>query len=261
MFGGKLGYTVSGASALDPRLAHFFRGAGIQVLEGYGLTESTAPCTANTVDHTRVGSVGIPMPGTTIRIDDDGEVLVRGCGVFAGYHHRPEANAEAFTADGYFRTGDLGSLDEDGFLTLTGRKKDLIVTSGGKNVAPGPLEDLLRGHRLIAHAVLVGDSRPFVAALLALDAEAVASWGAAHGKSGLTASSATGDPLVLAELQAAVDHANATVSRAEQIRKFAAIGTEFSLESGHLTPTLKLKRSVVVAEHEVLIEDLYTSGS
>lgn len=257
VFGGEVTYTVSGASPLSEHLTHFFRGAGILVQEGYGLTESTAPCTVNTVPLTRVGSVGIPMPGTSVRLDDDGEVQVRGAGIFAGYYRNEQATAEAFTADGYFRTGDLGSLDEDGFLTITGRKKDLLVTAGGKNVAPGPLEETLRENPLVSQAVVVGEGRPFIGALLSLDREALGPWAAAHGKPDLTAGQAVTDADVLAELQGAVDAANATVSQAEQIRRFAVLDAEFTVESGHLTPTLKLKRAAVVADHAEALEGLY----
>lgn len=257
VFGGEVTYTVSGASPLSEHLTHFFRGAGILVQEGYGLTESTAPCTVNTVPLTRVGSVGIPMPGTSVRLDDDGEVQVRGAGIFAGYYRNEQATAEAFTADGYFRTGDLGSLDEDGFLTITGRKKDLLVTAGGKNVAPGPLEETLRENPLVSQAVVVGEGRPFIGALLSLDREALGPWAAAHGKPDLTAGQAVTDADVLAELQGAVDGANATVSQAEQIRRFTVLDAEFTVESGHLTPTLKLKRAAVVADHAEALEGLY----
>ncbi len=259
VFGGDVTYTVSGASPLSTHLTHFFRGAGILVEEGYGLTESTAPCTVNTASLTRVGSVGIPMPGTSIRIDDDDEVQVKGAGIFAGYHRNDTATAEAFTADGYFRTGDLGSLDEDGFLTITGRKKDLLVTAGGKNVAPGPLEEKLRENRLVSQAVLVGEGKPFIAALISLDREALDAWAADQGKSGLTIEAAATDPDVLTEVQAAVDAANATVSRAEQIRKFTLLHIEFTVESGHLTPTLKLKRAAVVADHADAVAELYST--
>lgn len=255
-FGGKVHYTVSGASALGLRQAHFFRGAGIMVLEGYGLTETTAPCTANTPEHTRVGTVGIPLPGTTIRIAPDGEVLVKGIGVFAGYHGNQAATAEAFT-DGFFRTGDLGSLDADGFLTITGRKKDLIVTAGGKNVYPGPLETALRESALISQAVVVGEGRPFIAALLTLDETALARWNDAQGSS-LTAAEAGVSEEFRTELQAAVDAANQTVSRAESIRKFAVLDTDFTVESGHLTPSLKVKRAAVISDHDELIGTLYT---
>ncbi|MHA7292252.1 AMP-dependent synthetase/ligase [Arthrobacter sp. HLT1-21] len=259
VFGGEVTYTVSGASPLSAHLAHFFRGAGIQVQEGYGLTESTAPCTANTVALTRVGSVGIPMPGTRIRVDADGEVQIKGVGVFKGYHNNTQANREAFTADGYFRTGDLGSLDEDGFLTITGRKKDLLVTAAGKNVAPGPLEEKLREHRLVAHAVVVGDGKPFIGAFLTLDPEAVTSWGTETGLGRLTIAEAAGHAGIWTELQAAVDEVNSHVSAAEQIRKFAVLDQDFGPDSGYLTPTLKLKRSAVLAELRQELADLYAS--
>lgn len=178
--GGQVRYTVSGASPLSREDAHFFRGAGIPVLEGYGLTETTAPCTVNTPSHTRVGSVGIPIPGTTIRVAGDGEILVKGIGVFKGYHGNAAANAEAFV-DGFFRTGDYGTLDADGFLTVTGRKKDLLVTAGGKNVAPGPLEDIIRSHQVVGHAVVVGDGKPFVSALVTLDPEGLGNWRSEQG--------------------------------------------------------------------------------
>ncbi|NOJ60788.1 AMP-dependent synthetase/ligase [Arthrobacter sp. 260] len=260
VFGGEVTYTVSGASPLSEHLAHFFRGAGIQVQEGYGLTESTAPCTANTVALTRVGSVGIPMPGTTVRMDTDGEIQIKGVGVFKGYHNNQQANAEAFTDDGFFRTGDLGQLDEDGFLTITGRKKDLLVTAGGKNVAPGPLEEKLREHRLIAHAVVVGDGRPFIGAFLTLDPEAVGAWGTETGLGGLTVAEAASHAGVRAELQSAVDEANSHVSAAEQIRKFTVLDQDFGPDSGYLTPTLKLKRAAVVADLERELESLYSTS-
>ncbi|MBG6191883.1 long-chain acyl-CoA synthetase [Arthrobacter sp. CAN_A212] len=259
VFGGEVTYTVSGASPLSEHLAHFFRGAGIQVQEGYGLTESTAPCTANTVALTRVGSVGIPMPGTTVRMDTDGEIQIKGVGVFKGYHNNQQANADAFTEDGFFRTGDVGQLDEDGFLTITGRKKDLLVTAGGKNVAPGPLEETLREHRLIAHAVVVGDGRPFIGAFLTLDPEAVATWGTEAGLGGLTVTEAASHAGVRAELQSAVDEANSHVSAAEQIRKFTVRDQDFGPDSGYLTPTLKLKRAAVVADLKSELENLYST--
>lgn len=254
VFGGAVTYTVSGASPLSEHLAHFFRGAGINVLEGYGLTETTAPCTANTVALTRVGTVGIPMPGTTIRVDDNGEVQVRGVGVFKGYHNNDAANAEAFTEDGFFRTGDLGNLDDDGFLRITGRKKDLLVTAAGKNVAPAPLEEKLREHPLVAHAVVVGDARPFIAALLTVDPEAVDSWAQSNGYG-----SPVSQVALRAELQRAVDAANETVSRAEQIRKFEVLDAEFTVESGHLTPTLKLRKAAVLADYSDAVDRLYGS--
>ncbi|MGF9663994.1 long-chain fatty acid--CoA ligase [Arthrobacter crystallopoietes] len=255
-FGGQVGFTVSGASALSPELAHFFTGIGIPVLEGYGLTESTAPATVNLPHRNKIGTVGLPLPGTTVRIADDGEVLIRGIGITRGYHHNDEANAAGF-ADGFFRTGDLGRLDDDGFLTITGRKKDLLVTAGGKNVAPGPLEDALREHLLVAQGVVIGEGRPFVAALLGLDPEGLARWCRIHGKPHLDIGIAATDPDVLAELQRAVDHANRLVSRAEQIRRFSVLRQELTEASGHMTPSLKLKRNQVIQDFAAEVDRLY----
>lgn len=255
-FGGQVGFTVSGASALSPELAHFFTGIGIPVLEGYGLTESTAPATVNLPHRNKIGTVGLPLPGTTVRIADDGEVLIKGIGITRGYHHNDEANAAGF-ADGFFRTGDLGRLDDDGFLTITGRKKDLLVTAGGKNVAPGPLEDALREHLLVAQGVVIGEGRPFVAALLGLDPGGLARWCRTHGKPHLDIGAAATDPDVLAELQRAVDHANRLVSRAEQIRKFSVLRQELTEASGHMTPSLKLKRNQVIEDFATEVERLY----
>ncbi|MFE4196270.1 AMP-dependent synthetase/ligase [Paenarthrobacter sp. NPDC056912] len=256
VFGGKVGYTVSGASPLSLRDNHFFHGAGVPVLEGYGLTETTAPCTVNTPSMSRIGTVGIPLPGTTIRVAKDGEVLVKGIGVFKGYHANDEANQAAFV-DGFFRTGDLGELDEDGFLTITGRKKDLLVTAGGKNVAPAPLEEKLREHRLVGQAVVVGDGRPFVGALVSLDPEGLAEWCAENKTQELTMDQAALDERVRTAVQSAVDEANKLVSAAESIKKFAFITSELSIESGHLTPSLKLKRSAVVKDFSAAVEKLY----
>jgi long-chain acyl-CoA synthetase len=256
VFGGSMKYAVSGASPLNASDANFFRGAGIAVLEGYGLTETTAPCTVNTVDLARVGTVGIPAPGTTIRIAEDGEVLVRGIGVFRGYHANEAANAEAFT-DGFFRTGDLGSLDADGFLTITGRKKDLLVTAAGKNVAPGPLEEKIREHQLVGQVVVVGDGKPFVAALVNLDPEGLEQWCTANSVPLLSPAEARTDPAVRGASQEAVDQANSLVSQAESIRKFQVLDAAFSVESGHLTPSLKLKRAAVVKDFAAEIEQLY----
>lgn len=256
VFGGDVGYTVSGASPLSPRDNHFFHGAGVPVLEGYGLTETTAPCTVNTPTMSRIGTVGIPLPGTTIRVADDGEVLVKGIGVFKGYHGNPEATEAAFV-DGFFRTGDLGELDSDGFLTITGRKKDLLVTAGGKNVAPGPLEEKLREHPLVGQAVVVGDGRPFVAALISLDPEGLADWCSENKTGALSLEEAVRDDRVKAAVQSAVDEANKLVSAAESLRKFAFITAELSVESGHLTPSLKLKRAAVVGDFASVVEKLY----
>ena len=255
-FGGQLHYTVSGASPLSPHDAHFFRGAGIPVLEGYGLTETTAPCTANTPSRSKVGTVGIPVPGTTIRVAEDGEILVKGIGVFKGYHNNAAANAEAFV-DGFFRTGDLGSLDQEGFLTITGRKKDLLVTAGGKNVAPGPLEEKIREHELVLHAVVIGDGRPFVSALINLDPEGLENWCAVHKVPAMSPAEAKGNDLVRVALQRAVDEANALVSQAESIRSFVVLDADFTEESGHLTPSLKLKRAAVVRDFAAQINRIY----
>jgi len=256
VLGGHIRYTVSGAGPLADDDAHFFRGAGIPVLEGYGLTETTGPCTVNTPTRTRVGSVGIPVPGTTIRVAEDGEILVKGIGVFKGYHANEAANAEAFV-DGFFRTGDLGELDRDGFLTITGRKKDLLVTAGGKNVAPGPLEEKIRRHPLVGHAVVVGDGRPFVAALVSLDPEGLVSWCVQNQVPALDVSEAATDARVRAAIQEAVDLANTLVSKAESILNFSVLAAQFTLESGHLTPSLKLKRAAVVRDFEAEIASLY----
>lgn len=256
VFGGSVGYTVSGASPLSLRENHFFHGAGVPVLEGYGLTETTAPCTVNTPSMSSIGTVGIPLPGTTIRVAEDGEVLVKGIGVFRGYHANETANAEAFV-DGFFRTGDLGELDEDGFLTITGRKKDILVTAGGKNVAPGPLEEKLREHQLVGQAVVVGDGRPFVAALVALDPEGLADWCAEKKIGALSPEAAATDERVRTAVQLAVDEANTLVSSAESIRKFGFLNAEISVESGHLTPSLKLKRAAVVSDFSSVVERLY----
>lgn len=255
-FGGQLRFTVSGASPLSSHDAHFFRGAGIPVLEGYGLTETTAPCTANTPAQTKVGTVGIPVPGTTVRVADDGEILVKGIGVFKGYHANAAANAEAFV-DGFFRTGDLGSLDKDGFLTITGRKKDLLVTAGGKNVAPGPLEEKIREHQLVGQAVVVGDGRPFVSALVNLDPEGLQNWCTARKVPVMAPAEAAADESVRASIQGAIDEANLTVSKAESIRSFVVLDADFTVESGHLTPSLKLKRAAVVRDYEEHINRIY----
>ena len=255
-FGGRLEYTVSGASPLSAKDAHFFRGAGIPVLEGYGLTETTAPCTANTPARTKVGTVGIPVPGTTVRVADDGEILVKGIGVFKGYHANEAANAEAFV-DGFFRTGDLGSLDEDGFLTITGRKKDLLVTAGGKNVVPGPLEEKIREHQLVGQAVVVGDGRPFVSALVNLDAEGLRNWCTARNVPVMGPAEAAADETVRSSIQGAIDEANLLVSKAESIRSFVILDADFTLESGHLTPSLKLKRAAVVRDYQEQINQIY----
>lgn len=258
VFGGAVEYTVSGASPLAPRLAHFFRSAGIPVLEGYGLTESTAPLTVNQPGHTKIGTVGRPLPGTSLHIADDGEILAQGVGVFRAYRNNAEATESAFS-DGWFRTGDLGTLDDEGFLTVTGRKKELIVTAGGKNVAPAPLEERIRESALVDQAVLLGEGRPFVGALIALDPEGVRRWTRETLGTELSPDEAVDSDEVKAQIQKSVDYANELVSRAEQIRAFVLTAESFDEDSGRLTPSLKLKRNVVLQDFEPLINRLYGS--
>ncbi|MBB2901547.1 long-chain acyl-CoA synthetase [Kineococcus radiotolerans] len=259
LLGGRVEYAVSGGAPMGEHLAHFFRGVGLVVLEGYGLTETTAPLAVTRPSRLRIGTVGPPLPGTDVMIADDGEILARGVGVFRRYRDRPEETAATFTDDGWFRTGDLGSIDESGYLRITGRKKEIIVTANGKNVVPAALEDRLRPHPLVSQAVVVGDGRHFVGCLLTLDEEALPSWGANHGKPGLDLAAARGDADVLAELQKAVDRANEAVSRAESIRKFRVLPGDFTIENGYLTPSQKVKRSEVLKDFSDEVEALYTS--
>ena len=255
--GGKIEYAVSGGAPLGARLGHFFRGIGVTILEGYGLTETSAPSTVNLPTSIKIGTVGRPLPGTTIGIAEDGEILVRGDQVFRGYWHNEAATAEVLR-DGWFTTGDLGRLDEDGFLQITGRKKEILVTAGGKNVAPAVLEDRLRAHPLVSQCMVVGDQKPFIACLITLDAEAVPAWAERHGRpAGTTAADLVEDPELLAELQRAVDDANLAVSKAEAIRKFAVLPQDWTEQGGQITPSLKLKRSVVMAECTADVERLY----
>jgi len=254
--GGQIQYAVSGGAPLGTRLGHFFRGASITILEGYGLTETTAPATVNLPQRLKIGTVGPPLPGVSVRIEEDGEISIRGTNVFARYHHNEQATADAIK-DGWFHTGDVGELDDDGYLRITGRKKELLVTAGGKNVAPAVLEDRLRAHPLISQCMVVGDGKPFIAALLTLDEEMLPGWAANHGLGALSADAARRNEQVLAEIQAAVDHANAAVSKAESIRKWTILDTDFTEESGHLTPSLKLRRTVVMRDFGEEVEALY----
>ena len=256
-FGGRADWAVSGGAALGQRLGHFFRGVGVTVLEGYGLTETTAAATVNSRTGLRVGSVGRALPGFEVRIAPDGEVLVRGGHVFQGYWRDDEATARVLDADGWFHTGDLGTLDADGFLTITGRLKEILVTAGGKNVAPAPLEDVLRSHPLVAQAMVVGDQRPSVAALITLDPDATAQWLSDHGREPTPLDVLADDPQLRAAVKKAVDTANETVSQAEQIRRFTILPGAWSEESGHLTPTLKLRRAKVLADFRDDVEALY----
>jgi long-chain acyl-CoA synthetase len=255
--GGNATHAISGGAPLGARLGHFFRGVGITVLEGYGLTETTAGATLNLTNRIRVGSVGRPLPGTTIRIAEDGEVLIKGPIVFRGYWKNPEATREAFTEDGWFKSGDLGRLDDDGYLYIVGRKKEIIVTAGGKNVAPAVLEDRLRSNALVSQCVVVGDNKPFIGVLITLDPEALPIWAHAQGKSGLSPAELRQDPQLLASIQAAVDEANKAVSKAESIRKFVILENDLTIASGHLTPKLSIKRNVVISDFAKQIEELY----
>ncbi len=256
--GGKVTYAVSGGAPLGERLGHFFRGAGITVLEGYGMTETSAAATVNKPTRNKIGTVGQPVPGVSARIADDDEILLRGGIIFGAYWHNPQATAEALDADGWLHTGDLGSLDDEGFLRVTGRKKELIVTAGGKNVAPAVLEDRLRADPLVSQCMVVGEGRPFIACLITLDPEALDHWKKQHGKpESATPADLAEDPDLLADLQAAVDEANKAVSRAESIRKFRVLPEDFTIENGYLTPSLKVKRAVVAKDFAAEIDALY----
>ncbi|MET9424089.1 AMP-dependent synthetase/ligase [Streptomyces sp. NPDC006540] len=257
VLGGRGEYAVSGGAPLGERLGHFFRGIGFTVLEGYGLTESCAATAFNPWDRQKIGTVGQPLPGSVVRIADDGEVLLHGEHIFSGYWNNETATADAL-ADGWFHTGDIGTLDEDGYLAITGRKKEILVTAGGKNVAPAVIEDRIRGHALVAECMVVGDGRPFVGALVTIDEEFLGRWSAEHGKpAGSSAASLRDDADLQAEIQKAVDDGNAAVSKAESVRKFRILPTQFTEEAGHITPSLKLKRNVVVKDFADEIEAIY----
>jgi len=255
--GGRAEWAISGGAALGERLGHFYRGVGLKVLEGYGLTETTAPACVNVPDKPKIGTVGPPLPGAAFRINSDGEGLIQGPPVFRGYHNNPEATAEAFV-DGWFRSGDLGSLDEDGYLRITGRKKELIVTAGGKNVAPAVLEDRVRAHALVSQCVVVGDARPFIGALLTIDTEALPGWLSAQGKPAMSLQEALADADVQKSLDKAIARANKAVSRAESIRKYRVLENDFTIDNGYLTPSLKVKRNVVLEDFAHEIEALYS---
>jgi long-chain acyl-CoA synthetase len=255
--GGRVVAAVSGSAPLGDRLGHFFRGAGLPVLEGYGLTETSAGVTVNTLDAQRIGTVGRPVPGHAVRIADDGEILVKGPIVFRGYWKNDTATAEALT-DGWFHTGDIGELDDAGYLTITGRKKELIVTAGGKNVAPAVLEDRLRAHPLVSQCMVVGDGKPFIAALVTVDAEALPGWLERSGKpSGTPIEELVDDPDLRAAIGDAVADANQAVSRAEQIREFRILPVDFTEAGGEMTPTMKVKRSVVAEKYADDISSIY----
>ncbi len=257
-FGGKVMYAISGGAPLGERLGHFFRGAGITILEGYGLTETTAAATVNRPDRNKIGTVGQPLPGVSVRTADDGEVLISGHTLFIGYWRNDSATAEALTPEGWLRTGDVGELDDEGYLRVTGRKKELIVTAGGKNVAPAVLEDRIRAHPLVSQCIVVGDGRPYVACLITLDPESLGPWLARHPRpAGTAIADLTSDPDLIAEIQAVIDDANKAVSRAESIRRFRLLATDFTEQDGYLTPSLKVRRNVVAQDFAADIDALY----
>ena len=256
--GGQVEAAISGGAPLGARLGHFYRGAGVTILEGYGLTETTAGATLNLYGSHRVGSVGRPIPGTSVKIADDGEVLIRGPIVMQGYWQNEAANSEVFDGDRWFKTGDLGKLDDEGFLYIVGRKKELIVTAGGKNVAPAVLEDRLRAHPLVSQCMVVGDNQPFIAALVTIDQDALKAWVVNNKKDGASMSDLVNDPDLIAVIQTAVDDANKAVSKAESIRKFTILPTDFTIAGGHLTAKLSVKRHVVAKEFAKEIEALFT---
>ncbi|MEN9381043.1 MAG: hypothetical protein RIR99_877 [Actinomycetota bacterium] len=256
--GGAVEAAISGGAPLGSRLGHFFRGAGVTIYEGYGLTETTAGATLNITGHLRVGSVGRPIPGTSIKIADDGEVLIQGPIVMRGYWQNDQANSEVFEGDRWFKSGDLGRLDENGFLYIVGRKKELIVTAGGKNVAPAVLEDRLRAHPLVSQCMVVGDNKPFIAALITIDPEMIKGWIATNKKDGASIATLRNDPDLIAVIQTAVDEANKAVSKAESIRKFTILSEDFTIAGGQLTAKLSVKRHVVAEQYASEIDALYT---
>ncbi|KXC06974.1 AMP-dependent synthetase/ligase [Microbacterium hominis] len=256
--GGRVTYAVSGSAPLGPRLGHFFHSLGVTILEGYGLTETTAPATVNLATKSKIGTVGPVLPGVGVRLADDGEIEVRGINVFKEYWRNDEATAAAFD-DGWFKTGDIGSFDSEGFLTITGRKKEIIVTAGGKNVAPAALEDPIRANPIIGQVVVVGDQKPFISALVTLDPEMLPTWLANNGlPADMSLAEAAQNPKVREEVQRAVDIANKNVSRAESIRKFTILGSEWTEASGHLTPKMSIKRNVILSDFADAVDDIYT---
>ncbi|CAN5165590.1 AMP-dependent synthetase/ligase [soil metagenome] len=258
--GGNVKYAVSGSAPLGLRLGHFYRSLGVKILEGYGLTESTAPISVNLPRQFKIGTVGPPLPGMSVRIAEDGEVQAKGVGIFDGYWNNDQATKEAFDGE-WFKTGDIGELDEDGYITITGRKKEIIVTAGGKNVAPAQLEDPIRANPIIEQVVVVGDQKPFISALITLDNEMLPAWLKNNGQDATQSlEEAAANPLVIAEVQKAIDKANDTVSRAESIRKFVILTEPFTEASGHLTPKLSIKRNVILKDFTDAIDNLYEAA-
>jgi long-chain acyl-CoA synthetase len=258
--GGRVEYAVSGSAPLGLRLGHFYRSLGVSILEGYGLTETTAPLTVNLPSQFKIGTVGPPLPGVSIRIAEDGEIEGKGIDIFDGYWKNPKATREVLE-DGWFKTGDIGSLDEDGYLTITGRKKEIIVTAGGKNVSPAVLEDPIRADPIIDQVIVVGEQKPFIAALVSLDREMLPAWLKSQGEaSDMSLEDACTNGKVVAEVQRAVDKANEHVSRAESIRKFHILDTDLTEGSGHLTPKLSIKRNVILKDFSAVIDEMYAGA-
>jgi long-chain acyl-CoA synthetase len=259
--GGNVRFAVSGGAPLGTRLGHFYKAIGLKVLEGYGMTETTAPAMIARPENLKIGKVGQLLPGCGIKIAEDGEIWLRGSNVMRGYWKNPSATKENFEGE-WLRSGDIGSLDEEGFLSITGRKKELLITAGGKNVAPAPIEDPLRADPLIGQAVVIGDNKPFIAALFSLDAEMLPLWLANHKlDEKMTLSDAARHPVIIAEVQAAVDKVNLSLSKAESIRKFVILDSELTEASGHLTPSLKIKRNQVMQDFEAQVTDIYASAN
>ncbi|MBG6083699.1 AMP-dependent synthetase/ligase [Zhihengliuella flava] len=254
--GGKVTHAVSGGAPLGSRLGHFFRGLGVTILEGYGLTETTAPITVNTPQLNKVGTVGPPLPGNSVRIADDGEILAQGVCVMRGYYQRDDLTEDAIR-DGWFHTGDIGELDDHGYLKITGRKKEILVTAGGKNVIPAQLEDSIRSHAIVSQCVVVGDQKPFIAALVTIDEEALPGWLQRHHLEAQTVEQAAQLPQLKEEIQSIVDQANSHVSQAEAIKEFRIVPSDFTEASGHLTPSMKIKRAQVLKDFAGVVDDIY----
>jgi long-chain acyl-CoA synthetase len=257
VFGGKIKYAVSGGAALGERLGHFFMGAGIHVLEGYGLTETTAVSTFNRPEATEIGSVGLPLPGASARIADDGEILLKGDHIMMGYYKNDDATAESINPDGWFHTGDIGELNGAGFLRITGRKKEILVTAAGKNVAPAVIEDRIRAHPLISQAMVVGDGEKFIACLITVDPDTFPEWAEENGKTGSTVADLVNDPALRATVQEAIEEGNKAVSKAEAVKEFRILPEDFTIDGGEMTPTLKLRRAIVMKKYAGTVEDMY----
>lgn len=257
VFGGRVEWAISGGAPLGDRLGHFFTGVGIHILEGYGLTETTAGSTLNRPGATEIGTVGQPIPGTSVRIADDGEILLKGDHIMEGYFKNEQATTEAIDSDGWFYSGDLGRLDAEGFLRITGRKKEILVTAGGKNVAPAVIEDRIRAHPLVSQAMVIGDGEKFISCLITIDPEEFKTWREDQEKAAITVAEVIDDPDLKTEVEEAIADGNAAVSRAEAVKEFRILPQDFTIDGGELTPTLKLRRAEVMKKYASVIEDIY----